>query len=558
MANYLTFRWILLGIGLTSIVSLTGMNVYSLYSLHVSTVSNSIENQKNQLSEVSEQVRSRFRTPVKNIWKLNMEHIQFSVENDEDTPDEFLEMLGIAAVDPIFTEIYFSGPDCNACDGDGRLQRFNPVTNQLEWVNEYPDIASDGLYMARIRMLALIDNYRWKTRVLFDTHRSMTIALINPGDHTIVGYLNFVIKTDFLINNYLGPLLSNAFADEKSGINVWLYDWTKDEVLYATDLTQEYERSNVDIIQQFPDLLDDWNLKASVNHNPALASSRSSFYTSLSVMGTTVLFLIGAMVFMFITAQRERNLAISQAGFLANVTHELKTPLSVMQAAGENLADGRVNNKKRLISYGEHIFSEAVRLRQMIDKMLDVAKADAGKLVQNAEPLHLNKTLQSYLDSHASYLEQKGFTLQFVPGESDPVIFADEDNLKTILTNLIENAVKYSSDEKLLKISVNQNDINHIRIDIEDKGAGIPRKDQKRIFEKFYRVEDTLTAKTKGHGLGLSIVRNLTILNGGKITLKSTHCKGSTFSLHFPVHIKHEISTKNDKRDRTAAEYITK
>ncbi|MEX1122383.1 MAG: histidine kinase dimerization/phospho-acceptor domain-containing protein, partial [Balneolales bacterium] len=365
MEKYLTFRWILLGIGITAIVGLTGMNVYSLYSLHMNTVNNSIENQKNQLSEVSEQVRNRFRTPVRDIWKLNMGKIQHSSRKGKKTHREFLEMLEIASNDSIFSDIYFSGPDCQACEGEGELQHYNPVTNQLEWVSESPRVVHDGIGMARTRMLALVNEYRFKTRVIFDTHRTMTIALIDPRDHDIVGYLNFVINTDYFINNYLGPLLSKNFANGKSGVTVWLHDWTKDDILFATDINREYSRSDVDITQQFPDLLHDWNIKASVVHNPALIESRSSFYRNLGVMGATVCFLLGAMVFMFITAQRERNLAISQAGFLANVTHELKTPLAVMQAAGENLADGRVNNKDRLVSYGQHIFSEAVRLREM-------------------------------------------------------------------------------------------------------------------------------------------------------------------------------------------------
>lgn len=559
MGKYLTFRWVLLGIGLLAIVGLTGMNVYSLYSLHVSKVTSSIENQKNQLTEISDQVRSRFRTPVQDIWKLNMEQIQHTVENEQDAPAEFLQMLKIASDDSIFSDIYFSDSACKACDGEGTLQRYNASAHQLEMVNNYPGIALDGIGMARTRMLALVDDYRWKTRVIFDTHRSMTIAMINPRDQAIVGYLNFVIDRDYLINNFLGPLLTNAFADEKTGVTVWLHDWTKDDVLYATDQSREYNRPDVDIIQQFPDLLHDWNLKASVNYNPALEASRTSYYRNLSVMGTTVLFLLGAMVFMFVTAQRERHLAISQAGFLANVTHELKTPLAVMQAAGENLADGRVNNKDRLISYGEHIFSEAVRLRKMIDKMLDVAKADAGKLLRKAEPISLNKSIQQYLDSHTGYLEHKGFTLQFKPDESNPIIFADKENLDTILANLIENAVKYSPNDKFIKISVSHNH-NTVQIDIEDRGLGIPRKDHRRIFEKFYRIEDSLTAQTKGHGLGLSIVQNLTKLNGGHITLKSTYRKGSKFTLHFPVYIIHETPNKNDKRerDRAITEYIDK
>ncbi|MEX0928773.1 MAG: HAMP domain-containing sensor histidine kinase [Balneolales bacterium] len=557
MNKYLTFRWILLGIGLAAIVGLTGMNVYSLYSLHRSTVNQSLENQKHQLSDISNQVRSRFRQPVQDIWKLNMEEIQLSIENNGPVPEPFLEMLSIASKDSIFSAIYFSEPDCMVCNGEGQLQRFDPESNSLEWVNDYPDFVIDGLGMAKTRMLGLVNDYRWKTRVIFDTHRSMSIALIKPRDHAIIGYLNFVINEDYFISRYLGPLLSQSFGDNQSGTTAWLINWTRGEVLFSTDITHEYSRREADIRQPFSDLLHDWDLRASVNHNPVLATSRASLYRNLGVMGTTVLFLIGAMVFMFVTAQRERHLAVRQAGFLANVTHELKTPLAVMQAAGENLADGRVKDKERLISYGEHIFDESIRLRQMIDKLLDVAKADAGRLALKTRPLALNKMVRSYLDSHGAYLEQRGFTLQFKADPDNPFIFADEDCLNTIINNLVENAVKYSPSDKFIGLSI-KTDQNLVYLKIEDHGLGIQRKDQKRIFDKFYRVEDALTAKTKGHGLGLSIVRNLTHLNGGHITLKSTYRKGSVFTLQFPVYTNHETPNNNDKRAIGAAEYINK
>ena len=132
---------------------------------------------------------------------------------------------------------------------------------------------------------------------------------------------------------------------------------------------------------------------------------------------------------------------------------------------------------------------------------------------------------------------------------------AMELDFKTILNNLIENAIKYSPKEKFLGISIRQ-DQHTVVIEIEDHGLGIPRKYQKRIFDKFYRVEDSLTAETKCHGLGLSMVKNLTQLNGGRISLKSTYRKGSVFALYFPVYTNHEPPIINDERDRATSEYI--
>jgi signal transduction histidine kinase len=266
---------------------------------------------------------------------------------------------------------------------------------------------------------------------------------------------------------------------------------------------------------------------------------------------------VGALLFMFITAQRERELAQRQAGFLANVTHELKTPLAVMQAAGENLADGRVNNKKRIKSYGKHIYNESIRLRKMIEKLLDVAKADSKR--SHAEPVsvHLNDLVDHYLDEHVDYIENHGFTLETSISDNMDHVMIDVEHFETILGNLLENAIKYSQEDKYIGVSVQQQQ-DEVLLKITDHGMGIPKKAQKHIFEKFYRAEDVMTANTKGHGLGLSIVKNLVELNGGTISVKSEEGKGSCFTVRFPVTELNEAEeTGQTEKSQKATQHIT-
>lgn len=331
-------------------------------------------------------------------------------------------------------------------------------------------------------------------------------------------------------------------------MNVWLRNWTQNEII-ASNTTEEYSRRKIDIWQRFPDLFDDWQLEVQVTNDSAAAAANASLIKNLVVLGIAVLFLLGALVFMFVTAQRERELAQRQAGFLANVTHELKTPLAVMQAAGENLADGRVDDQNRLKSYGNHIYNEAIRLRRMIDKLLDVAKADAGQSLIESKPVFLNDLLSRYLHENRDYIENKGFTLETDIEEPVPPVMIDTDSFETIIGNLIENALKYSEEEKELSVSLHHRDKNII-IKVRDSGVGIPKSAQKHVFDKFYRVEDAMTAETKGHGLGLSIVRNLVQLNGGSVTVDSEEGKGSVFTVTFPV--MDESGEDTDlRRDRT-------
>lgn len=205
-----------------------------------------------------------------------------------------------------------------------------------------------------------------------------------------------------------------------------------------------------------------------------------------------------------------------------------------MQAAGENLADGRVSDPGRLKNYGNHIYNEAVRLRNMIEKLLDVAKANAGQSLIEPKPADLSKQLKSYLNEQRKFIENKGFTIDTSIEQDIPLVMIDLNSFETIISNLVENAIKYSNDEKYLGISLNTNDQN-VELRVEDHGIGMTKKNISNIFDKFFRVEDPLTAKTKGHGLGLSIVKNLVELNGGTITVKSEPGEGSTFIVTFPI-----------------------
>ena len=253
---------------------------------------------------------------------------------------------------------------------------------------------------------------------------------------------------------------------------------------------------------------------------------------------------MGALLFMFYTAQRERELAQRQAGFLANVTHELKTPLAVMQAAGENISDGRVKDQVRLKQYGDHIYSEAIRLRKMIEKLLDVAKTDSNQIIIKAKPVNINTIVKQFIVENRAFIEGKGFniTLNFL--NETCLVMVDVDHIENILANLTENAIKYSNTKKNISITVQSED-KSIVLSYSDTGLGIAKKHQKNIFKKFYRVEDSLNAKTKGHGLGLNIVKNLVELNGGKIDVDSDIGVGTTFILKFPILVDENFALKS-------------
>lgn len=532
-----TLRWFFLGIGILAVIALTGLNVYSLYALRESTIESAKENRKIQLEEFTDAIRHRFYYPFRGISKLDMSDLQDSWTKDRNFPIYFREVLADAIDDSLFSDIYYTPDERIGCwNPDQPVYKFNRESSSFLVEENIPKEVCDGFGISKTRINTVsLQNYRWNNKAEFDAHRSMTLALIDLKDHSVVGHINFLINKEYLLNKVMKPKLAMKIGTpEESGIVVWLRDWMQDEILLCSDDSYKYDHGKIDIRKRFPDLLDNWVLYASFLESPSVAATKASVNRNFVLLGVAVFILFGALIFMFINAQREREFARRQAGFLANVTHELKTPLAVMQAAGENISDGRVTDGKRLKDYGTHIYNEAIRLRKMIDKLLDVAKVDSGQTVVEQAPYQLKDLVSAYYQANKRYVEEKGFTFDFSSAREIPPVMIDSDHLETILNNLVENSLKYSHDQKKIHIGLHS-ESDLVKLSVSDLGEGIPKKAQANIFDKFYRVENSLTAKTKGHGLGLSIVKNLVELNGGTITVHSEPGKGATFTLLFPA-----------------------
>ncbi len=530
-----SLRWLWLAAGIVAIIVLTAFNVYLLNQLQNNSTESIRQSKILQVAEFADRTRHRFFHPFHGFGSLNMKKIEQIFQQTGHFTDKMIKVVEQASADSIFKSIYYIPAASNACYENSSILKYESGQNAFTSTRDYGAVICDGLGMARTRMKALIEGYQFNNKVLFDTHRSMTIALVNLNSQSVVGFLVMPINITFLVEQYLQPQLVKAFGGaDNNGISVWLRYWTKQKVLARSDTNIAYNADLIQYIHQFPDFFDDWRLYVAMNESLLQQSKSSSLLLNVVVLSVAFALLVGAFVFMFITAQRERNLAERQSSFLANVTHELKTPLAVMQAAGENLSDGRIKNKQRLQKYGTHIYSEALRLHQMIEKLLDVAKADAGKSFIKPEPRSISSLLIKFIDEHRQYIEGEGFTLDVSIQDKVPQALVDEHSFYTVLNNLVNNAIKYSFGKKFLGIYLTYSEKNII-LEIEDHGVGMEPNSLDHIFEKFYRVEDTLTAQTEGYGLGLSIVKNLIELNKGTIDVQSERGSGTIFTITLPA-----------------------
>jgi len=543
------FRYLLLGLGFAAVIALTGMNVYSLIDIRDKMTLGEEERQMALLDDLVRDVRLEVLEPFLGLNKLELEPVEYSIEKTGQFPPQLQEKVLAASKSSVFDGIYYTPADIDPCLEDVSIYAFDYSTKQLGLSNQYPAIVCDGVGLARTKARIELNsfNYRWNNNVEFDAHRTMNIGFINLQENKVIGYLTTTLNKDYIVSDLIEPLMMKYFnPDSVSGTVLWLHDWANDVILATNDPETPYDYDIVDDRQRFgSSMFENWNIKISFTDNEVATAYNATLIKNMIVLGFAVLFLVGAFLFMFYTAQRERALAQRQAGFLANVTHELKTPLAVMQAAGENISDGRVKDPVRLKQYGDHIYSEAIRLRKMIEKLLDVAKTDSGQTLIKAAPINVNEILKRFVTDNRSFIEGKGFNIGLSVSDDPSLVMMDIDHFENVLSNLTENAIKYSKNNKNILYTVTSTE-KYMIVNVSDTGLGISKKHLKNIFKKFYRVEDSLNAKTKGHGLGLSIVKNLVELNGGKIEVQSEVGIGTTFSLKFPILVKEEHSLKSE------------
>jgi signal transduction histidine kinase len=178
--------------------------------------------------------------------------------------------------------------------------------------------------------------------------------------------------------------------------------------------------------------------------------------------------------------------------------------------------------------------SETSRLSQLINNILDFSRINSRKKEYHFTPTDLRELILEALDMYQFHLEKHNFELDLQMDENIPLVKADTESIKQAFVNVLDNAVKYSQDQRYIRIGLQQNH-NRVELSISDRGIGIPPSEHKKILDKFYRVGSSLVHNTKGSGLGLSLVKHIMDIHNGEINVESTPDEGSTFTLIFPA-----------------------
>jgi signal transduction histidine kinase len=278
-----------------------------------------------------------------------------------------------------------------------------------------------------------------------------------------------------------------------------------------------------------------WRLRTGYGNQtiPEIIDARARPQRALMAMLAGVLAL--GVFFIVRAAAREVKVAELRSNFVSSVSHDLKTPLALIQLFAETLELGRLKNTDRAHEYYRIINSEARKLTRLIDNLLDFSKIEAGlRTYTKREAVNLSDLTRGVLDSLESQFAHNQFTVTSRFDPSVPV-YIDAEAVVQAIENLVSNAMKYSPERRDIEVEVARVDGYGI-VRVRDHGIGIPPRLQRKIFRKFYRIQTDAGSGPQGTGLGLAIVDHVMRGHGGFVRVDSEPGRGSTFTLHFPLH----------------------
>ena len=257
-----------------------------------------------------------------------------------------------------------------------------------------------------------------------------------------------------------------------------------------------------------------------------------ALYGSLLFVVLSAVFL--AAYLLLRDVHREAETAEMRSHFVASVSHELKTPLTSIRAHAETLLMGRADAPETTSEYLKAIVSESERLTRLVESVLDVSRIEQGRKTYRLQSTCLGEVVRSAAKTMEYPLSQLGFTLTISGDGTEPTLLADADALEEAILNLLGNAMKYSGEARRIELRMGSS-AREAFIDVVDHGIGIPGEEQRRIFEKFHRVQSSETEGIAGTGLGLALALHVVEAHNGRIDVVSAPGRGSTFSVRIPL-----------------------
>ncbi|HLA09456.1 MAG TPA: HAMP domain-containing sensor histidine kinase [Pyrinomonadaceae bacterium] len=398
----------------------------------------------------------------------------------------------------------------------------------------------------------LVEGMRKKTRPMtffpgiirrpYGDAYSLTVLFTLPGlakERATLGAVTF--DDIYLKKTFFPEMLKEAVSEklaEQGGnriaMNVFPVDPDGGHELKPLATSAGWIEGKPEVDRRFEDVFRGLALGMKFQGTSVQELGKSWVHRSLVILGILSLMIIGGLVFTKRMVSKEMALAKLKSDFVSNVSHELRTPLALIRLYAETLELERISTPEKKQQYYRIIRKESERLTALINNILDFSRIEAGRKEYEFRETDIAELVRNTLDSYRYQIEQQGFKFEENIDPNIPPLRVDREAIARALVNLINNALKYSKNEKFLRVKLyRENGV--VKLEVQDHGIGIDRHDQAKIFEKFYRAGDPLVHNTKGSGLGLSLVRHISQAHGGNIAVESAPGRGSKFVLSLPV-----------------------
>lgn len=360
------------------------------------------------------------------------------------------------------------------------------------------------------------------------------------GDYYLITYLT----TQFEGRDYIACLVYDTQVIEDELLPSLLENVGEDRLANVVDDYNQpifghpiYGAEEFIVSRRFPSTLYKWRLQLSPTASSLFnsqAKERARMVSKGLLIPLALAVIVLGLVVLYLSVVRERRLNRLKSEFVANVTHELKTPLSLIRMFGELLSLGKVENPDKSRRYYEIILRETDRLTTLIDNMLNLARIERGKSAYEFAEADPVEAVERGVDITRHNLQDQNLEVFFSAKGDRRLVLIDDRAVTLMVVNLIDNAAKYAAGTSFIGVELTQDD-RWITIDVFDQGPGIPQNQLKRIFDRFYRVPSPQTRRQRGSGIGLSLVRHIVEGHGGAVEVTSVPSVETRFSIRLPT-----------------------
>lgn len=473
---------------------------------------------------------------IESIYTKQLDAILFSVNQYS---QDIMESR-IAAIGKIISE---KNPDNSSLNN---LLENNPFINAVLFTdaenntvwNIYPAVFATDPLVKKIENI-LIDNpglaeklsaykkagYLKIEPLESETGKSLLAFITGMEDKNRIGLI--IIDAEEFITGILTPRIQSVAGEE---FDIFVYS---DSVKYSINREIIFNPDNIELKKNLW-LLPRYQLGISLKGETISGLVKRRTTMNLILISVLGIVLLAGVFIVFRYVRKEIEISQMKSDFVSNVSHELKTPLSMISMFSETLELDRVKNEEKKKEYLRIINQETNRLSRIVNSILSFSRIEAGRRSYNLVDTYLNDIVVQACSTFGHHLKEQGFKFQLITDENIPVQKLDEEAVSEAVVNLVDNAVKYSKNEKEVVVRTGKEN-NYSFVEVKDKGIGISLKDRRKIFDKFFRVSHGDIHDVKGTGLGLSIVKHIVDAHKGKIELESSPGKGSSFKLKFPL-----------------------